>query len=377
MVALVAVENVVDDVFDVDFIAFADGEDAFSVLVGTGTTAADVVLGEECSARSRECGEDVFHQSLCVDRSHGMRDRLVRKNFPLFLLSKLCSAKALMSDESPKTPSPESLEPKIYLLPNLMTAGNLLCGFLAVLSIFKGMKGESMGASPVEIHNFYEHAIYYIFGSCLFDLLDGRLARMGGQESPFGREFDSIADVISFGMAPALLVTNAVLFNLPDSVNWLGWTVSFTYLLCGAMRLARFNCLAAMPQDPNGHKDFLGIPIPMAAGFIASLTFLLTHFYESEKNLGAWNYVLVGVMLGLSFLMLSNLRYPSFKKVDMSTKSSMWGILAGAIVIGLVFNSITRAYTPAVIFTLYLLYGLVRPLLSKRMRKSLRESIDG
>ncbi len=299
-----------------------------------------------------------------------------------------------MSDESSDSNSPveeqavhtvtvKSLEPKIYLLPNLMTAGNLLCGFLAVLSIFQGMHYEKQlelnvdGVNQTMIYDFYQMAILYIFGSCLFDLLDGRLARIGGKESPFGREFDSIADVISFGMAPALLVSKAVLFNLPKEISWLGWAVAFSYLLCGAMRLARFNCLAVMPEASNSNKDFLGIPIPMAAGFIASLTFLLTNFYELGTDLGAWNYVLVGAMLGLSILMISNVRYPSFKKIDFTTKGSLWGILVGALVIGLIFNPITRNYTPSVLFTCYLLYGLIRPFLSKATRRTLREKIDG
>lgn len=311
-------------------------------------------------------------------------------SFPHFMLISV-----YMSEESPqKTPREQSdtpekdidyshLEPKIYLLPNLMTAGNLLCGFLAVLSIFKGMHGELELAQGVKdlttgtIHQYYENAIYYIFGSCIFDLLDGRLARLGGQESPFGREFDSIADVISFGMAPALLVSKAVLFDLPQEIEWIGWAVSFSYLLCGAMRLARFNCLAAIPQDKASHSDFLGIPIPMAAGFIASLTFLLSNFYEVGKGLGAWNYVLVGVTLGLSFLMISNIRYPSFKKVDWSTKGSVWGILLGTLALGLIFNQTTRSYSPAIIFSLYLIYGLARPMLSKKMRRSLSETIGG
>lgn len=272
------------------------------------------------------------------------------------------------------------LEPKIYLLPNSMTAGNLLCGFLAILSIFKGMHAEIIFPDdPALAHSFFENAIYFIFGSCLFDLLDGRLARLGGQESPFGREFDSIADVISFGMAPALLVSKAVLFNLPEEVAWLGWVVAFSYLLCGAMRLARFNCLAMIPEDEDSSssKDFLGIPIPMAAGFIASLVFLLSNFYAANKSLGGWNYVLVGVMLGLSILMITNVRYPSFKKVDWRTKGSYWGILLGAIVLALIFNPVTRSYTPAVIFTFYLLYGLIRPFLPRNTRKLLKDKIDG
>ncbi len=281
-------------------------------------------------------------------------------------------------DQQEEAPDYSHLEPKIYLLPNLMTAGNLLCGFLAVLSIFEGMHVEIIGENQAVIHDYYERAILLIFGSCLFDLLDGRLARLGGQESPFGREFDSIADVISFGMAPALLISRAVLFNLPEKISWIAWFVSFAYLLCGAMRLARFNCLAAIPKQPGDEDtDFLGIPIPMAAGFIASITFLLSNFYDAGTDLGAWNYVLVGLMLGLSLLMISNIRYPSFKKVDWRTKGSLWGILLATLVLVLLFNKTTRSYTPAVIFTLYLIYGLVRPLLSRKMRHSLSETIGG
>jgi CDP-diacylglycerol--serine O-phosphatidyltransferase len=269
-------------------------------------------------------------------------------------------------------------EPKIYLLPNLMTAGNLCCGFFAVLTIFKGMQHDDFN----EAYKFYQQAIMLIFGSCIFDLLDGRLARLGGQESPFGQEFDSIADVVSFGMAPALLVSKAVLFPLSEQMGdfKLGWAIAFIYLLCGAMRLARFNCLANMPKKPGDNMDFRGIPIPMAAGFIASITFLIIHLYRGDSdadiNLGAWNYVLAAAMLGLSALMLSNIRYPSFKKIDWRTKGSLWGVVMGAIFIMLIMYEQTRWYTPTLIFTLYLLYGLLRPLLSKRLQKKLEEKVE-
>ena len=174
---------------------------------------------------------------------------------------------------SPGPMQGDSREPRIYLLPNLMTAGNLCCGFFAVLTVFQGMQAPDFGEARV----YYERALLLIFGSCLFDLLDGRLARLGGHESPFGREFDSLADLVSFGMAPALLLSKAVLFNLdlPEGFEraepGVGWAIAFVYLLCGAMRLARFNCLA---QEGKAEPDeFRGIPIPMAAGFIASLTF--------------------------------------------------------------------------------------------------------
>jgi len=223
-------------------------------------------------------------------------------------------------------------EPKIYLLPNLMTAGNLLCGFLAILTIFKGMQVEDLAAAK----GYYETAMLYIFGSCLFDLLDGRLARMGGQESPFGQEFDSLADMVSFGLAPAMLVSRAVLadLELPEAFDPSGrreagltWAIAFIYLLCGGIRLARFNCLARIGATSG---DFRGIPIPMAAGFVASLTFIMISFAESGRSLGWLSYVLAIMILGVSLLMVSNVRYPSFKKIDFKTKANVWTLLGGA-----------------------------------------------
>lgn len=268
-------------------------------------------------------------------------------------------------------------QPKIYLLPNLMTAGNLFCGFLAVLTIFKGMQA----ATFAEAIPFYKQSMLLIFGSCLFDLLDGRLARLGGQDSPFGREFDSIADIVSFGMAPALLVSQAVLvdFDLPvrfgEIEENVTWGVAFIYLLCGAMRLARFNCIAAMPKkEGDKSHDFQGIPIPMAAGFIASLTFLIMRFHDDERPLVAWSYVLVVLMLGVSLLMMSNLSYPSFKKIDWKTRANLPGILI--VTVCLVALVTFYWVAPAVLFSVYLLFGLVRPLLSKKLRRDLDAAID-
>ena len=255
--------------------------------------------------------------------------------------------------------TPEEEEPKIYLLPNLMTAGNLLCGFLAILTIFKGMQVEDLAAAKP----YYQNAMLYIFGSCLFDLLDGRLARLGGQESPFGQEFDSLADMVSFGLAPALLVSRAVLADLEwetrfdDSGNGIAWAVAFIYLLCGGIRLARFNCLAQMGV---GGSDFRGIPIPMAAGFVASLTYLITSSHEKTEGLtlGAWSYVLAIMILGVSFLMVSNIRYPSFKKIDLKTKANVWTLLATALVLYILLRF--KLYAPSLIFVGYLMIPLFR-----------------
>src|SRR6185369_16840860 len=119
------------------------------------------------------------------------------------------------------------------------------------------------------VHKIYL-AIILILASCIFDLLDGRLARLGGTDSPFGREFDSLADVVSFGVAPALLVTRVLLRDFEH----IGWLVASIYLICGAMRLARFNCIAAS-GIPGASKDFKGIPIPAAAGIVASISLFM------------------------------------------------------------------------------------------------------
>lgn len=272
-------------------------------------------------------------------------------------------------------------EPKIYFLPNLMTALNLACGFFAVVMIVIGLievqkKTGDLPLTAKEYYEisrkYYEYAVLLIFGSCLFDLLDGRLARLGGQESPFGREFDSLADIISFGMAPAMLLSKAVLYPLGNA----GWAIALIYLVCGAMRLARFNCLAALPKKPGASNDFRGLPIPMAAGFIASLTFLLIDLNKShdELQLGSWKYILAGAMLGLSLLMISDVRYPSFKKVDWKTRGTL-----GAIVIAvlLVFAVVQFRYVmPVVLFSLFLLYGFIRPWVSQKLRKEIEVETD-
>ena len=270
-------------------------------------------------------------------------------------------------------------EPKIYFLPNLMTACNLACGFFAVLMIFKGqievqkMSGE-LPITAKEYYeisrHYYEYAILLIFGSCLFDLLDGRLARLGGQESPFGQQFDSLADIISFGMAPAMLLSRAVLFPLGN----VGWAIALIYLVCGAMRLARFNCLAALPKKPGASTDFRGLPIPMAAGFIASLTFLLIDLYENDHELGMWKYILAGAMLGLSLLMISDVRYPSFKKVGWNTRGT-FGAIVIAVLIGFAIVQF-RYVMPVVLFSLFLLYGFIRPWVSQKLRKEIEVETD-
>lgn len=278
-------------------------------------------------------------------------------------------------------------EVRIYFLPNLMTACNLACGFFAVLMIFSGLlevhkaveiaRFENSEPPTMKMiyeisHRYYEYAILLIFGSCLFDLLDGRLARMGGQDSAFGREFDSIADIISFGMAPAMLLSRAVLYPLEK----IGWAIALVYLICGAMRLAKFNCLALLPKSANPSGDFRGLPIPMAAGFIASITFLLIDLYENDHDLSHtfWKYVLAGAMFGLSVLMISDIRYPSFKKVGLRTKGTR-----GAVLIAVLLLYVTIQYyhiMPVILFSCYLVYGMIRPMISRKWRHNLETGLE-
>lgn len=256
--------------------------------------------------------------------------------------------------------------PKIYLLPNLMTAGNLFCGFAATLKIVQGalLQGSDPDAAAVLFHT----AIWYILGACIFDLLDGRLARLGGQDSPFGREFDSLADTVSFGLAPALMVYRIVLVDFPRA----GWVVAFIYLLCGALRLARFNCIAAAGPSSGGSKDFRGFPIPAAAGLIASLTlFMLWWLGERDHDIGRWKWVLPPLMLFLSFMMFSRFSYPSFKGLSWRTTRSAPRFLIIAVVV--IFTAMNYEWMPAILFLSYLLYGFVRPWLSKAWRREIEE----
>src|SRR5580658_2614522 len=210
-------------------------------------------------------------------------------------------------------PGKEGPELKIHFLPNLMTAGNLLFGLAALGKIVEAQTGPA-GNGEIKI------ALGFILLACICDLLDGRLARMGGVESPFGREFDSLADLISFGAAPAFLVHRVVLRQVFATRPELGWFIASIYLICGALRLARFNCLAAM-SGSGGGKEFMGFPIPAAAGLVASLTlFLMWDEDYADMSKGPWRYLLPGILLFLSVMMVSEVKYPSFKTLDLRAK---------------------------------------------------------
>jgi CDP-diacylglycerol--serine O-phosphatidyltransferase len=278
-----------------------------------------------------------------------------------------------MNEPIPQKPSHDDSDAKlkIYFLPNLLTAGNLFCGFVALTKIVE--------ADPLADNYFAQIklALAFILLACIFDLFDGRVARMGGVESPFGREFDSLADLVSFGVAPAFLVQRVVLADVFGEYRQISWFIASIYLLCGAFRLARFNCLAAMPHS-TVNKDFLGFPIPSAAGLVASLTLLIIHFNEKEKSLGHWNYFIAGVLIFLSAMMVSTVRYPSFKGLGLRSTTTFLKIIIGALFVGciLILREKILYYVLPAFFTAYLVYGFVRPSLSRAWRREIEEEDD-
>lgn len=209
---------------------------------------------------------------------------------------------------------------RIYFLPNLMTAGNLFCGFVAVIKCIQAYTATQIGADALSME-LYTHAVLFILAAVIFDMFDGALARLGGRESLFGKEFDSLADVVSFGIAPALMVFFLILSPTEKYPYflWIGWFIGFIYLLCAAVRLARFNVLThpavySRRRTPTS-KDFVGLPVPAAAGSIVSLVFFLNTY-----DLQRWAIVLPALMILIAYLMVSAIRYPSFKHIDWRTR---------------------------------------------------------
>lgn len=236
---------------------------------------------------------------------------------------------------------------RIYFLPNLMTAGNLCCGFVAIIFCIKANYAMRVAAvkiasdlTPEAIANF-KWAVWLILGAAAFDALDGRLARMGGRESLFGAEFDSLADVVSFGIAPALMVFFLILSPTQGYpiFQQLGGFLSFVYLLCAAIRLARFNVITnpLLHRDAkDSHKDFVGLPVPAAAGTVAALVLTLLHLAESSRDLERWALALPPLLALIAVLMVSTVRYPSGKQVDLQTRTKLTTFVLLVVVAGLI-----------------------------------------
>lgn len=257
---------------------------------------------------------------------------------------------------------------KIYFLPNLLTAGNLFCGFVALTKIVEANPAEATFSTSIR------YALFFILLACIFDIMDGRLARWGGSESPFGREFDSLADLISFGVAPAFLVHRIVLKDVFVNHPEVGWFIASIYLISGALRLARFNCLAA-EAGSGGTKEFLGFPIPAAAGLVASLTLFLMWYDDRDFPWHRWRYILPVIMLFLSVMMISDVKYPSFKSINLSVQRPFGKLVIATLFVGLILV-LRERILPVVlplIFTAYLVYGFIRPKVSRKFRAEIED----
>jgi CDP-diacylglycerol--serine O-phosphatidyltransferase len=212
----------------------------------------------------------------------------------------------------------------IYVLPNLLTTGNMFCGFF---SIIYAMRGE------------FTIAAYAIVAAAVFDMLDGRVARLTQTQSSFGAEYDSLSDVISFGMAPAFLL---YLWAL-QPFGRLGWLASFSIVACAALRLARFNVQAS--EEKN---YFQGLPTPMAAGIVSS-SVLCFNDLEIDAYKSMW---ILALAFLLSMTMVSQFRYRSFKDLDFRKKQPFSYLVIGVLIFILI------ALRPEVmLFALFLSYA--------------------
>jgi CDP-diacylglycerol--serine O-phosphatidyltransferase len=275
-----------------------------------------------------------------------------------------------MSESIPqKSPPDDSDESrlKIYFLPNLLTAGNLFCGFVALTKI---VEADPLGDNFVS--QIYLALIFILF-ACVCDLFDGRVARWGGAESPFGREFDSLADLISFGVAPAFLVHRIVLRDVFPEHPELGWFIASIYLICGAFRLARFNVLSMQPGGSG--REFVGFPIPSAAALVASLTLFIMWVEEKDFPKGKWRFLLPVLMLFLSWMMVSQVRYPSFKSLNLRATRTFTKTLVAILFVGcvVVLREKILVFILPLFFTAYLIYGFVRPRISRAWRREIED----
>ncbi len=246
---------------------------------------------------------------------------------------------------------------KIYILPNLLTAGNLFFGFLAII---RCIQAKYAASSEVLSQEYYLHAVWFIFFAFLCDSLDGRVARISGKESLFGKEFDSIADIVSFGVAPSLMVFFLILSPTESYpfFQQVGWLIGFIYLLCAGVRLARFNVITHPLVERLSSKDFRGnlnyfrgLPVPAAAGSIASIVLVMNSY-----NLKAWTLILPFLMILIAGLMVSNISYPSFKNIHWQTKAPVKTFLGIIIIAIIVF--LFREISITISFLSYIFYGV-------------------
>lgn len=230
----------------------------------------------------------------------------------------------------------------IYLLPNLFTTSALFSGFFAVVA---GINGDFTAAAVA------------IFIAMVLDGLDGRVARMTNTQSAFGAEYDSLADMISFGMAPALVAFTWILQDIGKT----GWVVAFLYVACAALRLARFNVQIGSVDK----KWFIGLPSPSAAALVAASVWT---FHSFDADAFGFKLLMLVVVAATGVLMVSNIRYYSFKDLDF--KKPVPFVVLLAVVLGFVMISVEPSVMLLLLFGAYVCSGPVLAVMRKAKPKS-------
>jgi len=226
----------------------------------------------------------------------------------------------------------------IYLLPNLVTTAALFSGFYAILS---GINGQ------------FENAAIAVFIAMILDGLDGRVARWTNTESEFGEQYDSLSDLISFGLAPALVMYLWALVHMRDvSMAWgkLGWMAAFIYVACAALRLARFN----VQIEEVDKKYFIGLPSPSAAGIMVGMIWMLNDLDVAGKAIQIPALIMT---IAAGLLMVSNVKYNSFKDIDYKSKVPHLTILGVVLVFAFV-----QVDPPKVLFAVFFIYAMSGPI---------------
>ena len=224
------------------------------------------------------------------------------------------------------------MEPKkgIHILPSLFTTGNVFCGFYAFVAVLN--------------EHFY-FAAWAIAIGMIFDGLDGRIARLTKTTSAFGEQYDSLADIITFGMAPAFLAYSWVL----KPFGRLGWMAAFLFLLCAALRLARFN--VTKPEIRSQH--FIGLPSPAAAVVVASIVIAFEDLFATRMN----PFIMVMVVYALAFLMVSNIKYPAFKQFDFKKR-----VVFSRFLFVILFIYVLATIPRVALFILGISYAVIGPI---------------
>ncbi len=276
--------------------------------------------------------------------------------------------------EETSKPPHRGLKKGLYLIPTAFTAANIAMGFLAVLSSVRAF--QLVADYPEQAAVYFKYAALGIAFAILFDTLDGRVARMTRTSTEIGVQLDSLADVLTFGIAPTVLMYSwaiAATFNESTSLHNLGVFVLFMYLMCGTFRLARFNLQGTRPRvlsegTPKiDKKNFVGLPIPPAAGLLASIVYLhpfpLSIFPENLSHI--YTIIIIVLMAILGLLMVSTIRYSSFKTVGKGRQNVYLLLLVAALGMltwlfpqYLLFGMATAYVAHGII---WYLFGLLRP----------------